>query len=601
MKKLKLTDIAPYSGKRVQPFDGVKRYMSTGDLQGDNLSFEDVTYETKPSRADILVSEGDILFAKMTNTNKALQIDKEHDGIIVSTGFSVHRPLENEMFGEYFLQFLKHDSFQRQKNKLCTGAIQSAISNSGIEKILVPVPDFDDQLHIANLLSKAENLIAQRKESIRLLDEFLKSTFSDIFDNPVKNRKGFEIVRFKELITFLTSGGRGWGEYYCAIGERFIRSLDVQMNYISNVDAAFVNPPNNQEANRTKVRDLDILLTITGSKIGRVAMVPINFGTAYVSQHVAIIRTQNVNPLYLSYYLSDINCGQYLIQKSFYGQTKPGLNFKQIENFEIVLPPIELQIQFAQIVEKTEVLKTQYQQSLQELENLYGSLSQKAFRGELIQNKEEVRVIALKPEINLIQHELTKQQAFLRKLMLASHIIYELCDEPTFGHTKLMKLLYLSEQAGGMALQTNYKKFAAGPFDGKTLTLIDLEYEKNDWFAIEKRSYTISGQQREATIYKKTGKSLLYKKHYDNYFEQESETINRIISLFKKEKTQTAEIVATLYFAWKELMAANTIISEDSLVKAFYQFHKEKKKFTEEQILQGHKYMLTNELYPHSA
>jgi len=87
MKKFKLTDIAPYSGKRVQPFDGVKRYMSTGDLKGDNLSFEDVTYVTKPSRADIFVSEGDILFAKMTNTNKALQIDRELDGIIVSTGF----------------------------------------------------------------------------------------------------------------------------------------------------------------------------------------------------------------------------------------------------------------------------------------------------------------------------------------------------------------------------------------------------------------------------------------------------------------------------------------------------------------------------------
>ena len=58
---------------------------------------------------------------------------------------------------------------------------------------------------------------------------------------------------------------------------------------------------------------------------------------------------------------------------------------------------------------------------------------------------------------------LTKQQAFLRKLILASHIIYELCDEPTFGHTKLMKLLYLSEQVGRMALHTNYKKFAAGP------------------------------------------------------------------------------------------------------------------------------------------
>lgn len=108
----------------------------------------------------------------MTNTNKALQIVKELDGIIVSTGFSVHRPLKNELIGEYFLHFLKHNNFQRQKNKLCTGAIQSAISNSGIEKILFLSPDYNEQRQIANLLSKAENLIAQRKESIHLLDEF---------------------------------------------------------------------------------------------------------------------------------------------------------------------------------------------------------------------------------------------------------------------------------------------------------------------------------------------------------------------------------------------------------------------------------------------
>ena len=84
----------------------------------------------------------------------------------------------------------------------------------------------------------------------------------------------------------------------------------------------------------------------------------------------------------------------------------------------------------------------------------------------------------------------------------------------------------------------------------------------------------------------------------DNYFESEVETINKIIALFRKEKTQMAEIVATLYFAWKELLTANTIISEDSLVKAFYQFHKEKRKFTKEQILIGYEYMQTNEIYP---
>lgn len=285
--------------------------------------------------------------------------------------------------GKANLEYIKNYLNYTNLTRYIKGATRGKLNKSVLENILLPLPEIPDQLHISNILSKAENLIAQRKESIRLLDEFLKSTFANLFDNPIKNRKGFPIVRFKELIKFLTSGGRGWGEYYNKKGERFIRSLDVQMNYISNEDTAFVVPPNNQEANRTKVQDFDILLTITGSKIGRVAMVPFNFGTGYVSQHVAIIRTKNINPLYLSYYLSDVNCGQYLIQKSFYGQTKPGLNFKQIENFVIIIPPIELQTQFTQIVEKTQALKAQYQQGLLELENLYGSLSQRAFKGEL--------------------------------------------------------------------------------------------------------------------------------------------------------------------------------------------------------------------------
>ncbi|MFM7854055.1 MAG: restriction endonuclease subunit S, partial [Flammeovirgaceae bacterium] len=192
---------------------------------------------------------------------------------------------------KFVFHYLKCPQGQREIMRDFRGATVGGISRGFVDYVKLELPPLPDQLHIANLLSKAENLISQRKESIVLLEDFLKSVFSDLFGNPVTNKRNFKAVRLKELTTFLTSGGRGWGEYYSTHGERFIRSLDVRMNYISNEDAAFVNPPNNQEANRTKVQDLDILLTITGSKIGRVAMVPKHFGTAYVSQHVAIIRT----------------------------------------------------------------------------------------------------------------------------------------------------------------------------------------------------------------------------------------------------------------------------------------------------------------------
>ena len=597
MKKIKLTDIAPYSGRRVQPFSGAKRYMSTGDLKEGNLSFEDVSYETKPSRADILVSEGDILFAKMTNTNKALQIDKELDGIIVSTGFSVHRPLENELFGEYFLHFLKHYSFQRQKNKLCTGAIQSAISNSGIEKIFVPVPDYKDQLHIANLLSKAERLIAQRKESIRLLDEFLKSTFLEMFGDPMANKKKWNLLQVSDYgasrLGKMLDGKKIIGNNL----KPYLRNSNV-LWFGFKLDDLLEMDFDEKDRVEFSLRNGDILMC-EGGEIGRCAIWRDELEECYFQKAIHRIRLNKdiALPEYFvfMFWIYTMNGG---LNKYMGAATISHLTGEKLKKMKLPIPPIELQTQFAQIVEKTEALKTQYKQSLKELENLYGSLSQKAFRGELVSKKSEAKVITLSPVTKVVQPELNRQQAFLRKLMLASHIINELCEESTFGHTKLMKLLYLSEQVGGMALQTNYKKFAAGPFDGKTLTLIDKEFEKNKWFAIRKNTFSVNGQQREATVYKKTDKSLLYKKHFDNYFESEAETINKIIELFRKEKTQMAEIVATLYFAWKELLTANTIISEDSLVKGFYQFHKEKRKFTKEQILLGYEYMQSNELYP---
>src|SRR5690606_37990820 len=135
---------------------------------------------------------------------------------------------------------------------------------------------------------------------------------------------------------------------------------------------------------------------------------------------------------------------QALLESKASQTAQKNINLDILRILKVPCPPLDLQNQFARIVEKTEALKSQYQQSLQELEHLYGSLSQKAFRGELASKQKETKVVTLTPETKLVQPELNKQQAFLRKLMLASHIIHELCDEPTFGHTKLMKLLYLS-------------------------------------------------------------------------------------------------------------------------------------------------------------
>ena len=172
----------------------------------------------------------------------------------------------------------------------------------------------------------------------------------------------------------------GWADYYAAEGARFIRSLDVQMNSISDEDAVFVEPPDNAEADRTRVIPGDVLLTITGSKIGRVATVPDRLNGAYISQHVAILRLKaGLLPEFLSMFLSLESGGQQQIARSQYGQTKPGLNLDQIREMRVPLPQVNDQQKFLEILRRTNRLRAANQEALRQAEHLFVTLLHRAF------------------------------------------------------------------------------------------------------------------------------------------------------------------------------------------------------------------------------
>ena len=377
MKKIKLTDIAPYSGNRVQPFYGLKRYMSTGDLNADTPSFEDVTYENRPSRADILVSEGDVLFAKMIRTNKTLKISKNLEGTIVSTGFSVHKPLENIINSEYFLHYLKHEYFQRQKNKLCTGAIQLAITNSGIEKLIIPVPELAAQIYIANILSKVENLIAKRKESITLLDEFLKSTFLDMFGDPVLNKKGWEKVPLSKL----GSLDRGVSKNRPRNAPELLGGNYplIQTGEVTNSGlyiTKYTHTYSELGLKQSKLWKKGTMLITIAANIAQTSI--LTFDACFPDSIVGfVVNTEEANIIFAHYLFVFY---QRSLEKRATQTAQKNINLDMLRKLSVPKPPIELQNHFAQIVEKTETLKSQYQKSLHELENLYGSLSQKAFK-----------------------------------------------------------------------------------------------------------------------------------------------------------------------------------------------------------------------------
>lgn len=273
--------------------------------------------------------------------------------------------------------------------KLINDNAYPSLKQSVIENYEIPFPkDKDAQLHIANLLSKAENLIAQRKESIRLLDEFLKSTFLEMFGDPVRNEKGWEKVILGKVCRKIGSGStpRGGKKSYQKEGISLIRSLNVHNDKFVYKDLAFIDDKQAHELRNVIVEENDVLLNITGASVARCCIVPKEILPARVNQHVSIIRPDSniLNPFFLSKMFTGDNYQMKLVKDAkSKGATREAITKEELGFMKIIAPPLDLQNQFARIVEKTEALKTQYQQSLQEMENLYGSLSQKAFRGEL--------------------------------------------------------------------------------------------------------------------------------------------------------------------------------------------------------------------------
>jgi type I restriction enzyme S subunit len=291
---------------------------------------------------------------------------------------------KTKAYPKFAFHYLKCPQGQRDIMRDFRGATVGGISRGFVDFVKFELPPLPDQLHIANLLSKAENLIAQRKESIHLLDEFLKSTFLEMFGDPVRNEKRWEInslSKFGSLKNGLnyTRSESGVSVRCLGVGDfkDFSKLTEMESLQILNL----TTEPNNEYF----LKDGDLLFVRSNGNrelVGRCLLVFPKSAKVTFSGFCIRYRIENdgLNPIFISH-LFRVPIYRTSMLQGGKGANIQNISQQTLQKLRIPTPPIELQTQFAQIVEKTEALKTQYQQSLQELENLYGSFSQKAFRG----------------------------------------------------------------------------------------------------------------------------------------------------------------------------------------------------------------------------
>lgn len=352
--------------------------LSISGINLDEVQFiseEDHRNISKRSRVD----KGDILYAMIGTIGNPVIVETETDFSIKNIAlFKFHQGL---VYNKFFKHLLDADIIKRQILSNVRGGIQKFASLKVLRGLKIPLPPLTEQKRIAAILDKADTIRQKRRQAIQLADEFLRSVFLDMFGDSVLNHRGWKTVSVGEKLSFLTSGSRGWAKYYSNEGRLFLRIQNIGANQLFLDDVAYVNPPDSAEAKRTMVRAGDVLLSITAD-LGRTAVIPSDFPPAHINQHLAILRFDDIEPIFASAFFASKG-GQNQIQKLNREGVKAGLNFDDIRSLEIILPPKDLQKKWSDIYHKNLTQKSLLRHSLRTQTELFNSLTQRAFRGKL--------------------------------------------------------------------------------------------------------------------------------------------------------------------------------------------------------------------------
>lgn len=286
----------------------------------------------------------------------------------------------------YFVYAIKHSL---NKMTLKThGATMKHIVKNDFYNIEIPYPNRETQIKMSKALLKVENVIEYRKQQLEQFDLLIKSRFVEMFGDPISNPMDFSIKPLKQLSSLITNGNtpKGGSKNYVEKGILFIRSQNVWRNKIELDDVAYIDEKTHRSMQKSSIMHKDILITKTGrvntenSSLGRAALYLGDNNSANINGHVYLIRLKGmIMPEFVIAILTSEAYKEYIRKVCVGGIDKRQINLDQVEDFPIIIPPIEQQNEFTEFVEQVEKSKTQVQKSLDEAQLLFNSLMQEYF------------------------------------------------------------------------------------------------------------------------------------------------------------------------------------------------------------------------------
>lgn len=334
-----------------------------------------------------VLRRGDIVFSRRGDVARFAIVNEREEGWICGTGCLRIRLNSHEVLSDYLRHFLSLSSTKAWLEHHSRGVTMANTNTSTLRELPLRYPSVDVQRRICSILDKADAIRRKRQEAIALTEQLLRSTFLEMFGDPVTNPKHWPF----ESLTHLAMIGSGVmkGRDYTGIEtvERpYMRVANVQDGYLALDDIKTIELPVS-EVEKYTLRHGDILLTEGGDpdKLGRGAVWREQVSSCVHQNHIFRVHPDRtrLTSEYLCALLGSAHGKRYFLKAAKQTTGIATINRTQLSEFPVLLPPLKLQQQYSEFVAAHERLTQRYQHLADEQNTLFNSLVQRAFSGQL--------------------------------------------------------------------------------------------------------------------------------------------------------------------------------------------------------------------------
>ncbi|WP_375586660.1 restriction endonuclease subunit S [Acinetobacter baumannii] len=290
--------------------------------------------------------------------------------------------VKEELVDKHYLRYALNSLIVKIIDQAHGGVGLKHITKAKLEEVQIPLPPLAEQRRIASILDQADELRQKRQQAIKKLDQLLQATFIDMFGDPISNPKNWNKCLLEKVTHKITDGTHKTPTYMSS-GIEFLSAKDIKKGRIVwNTNKYISEQEHSQLIKRCNPEIGDVVLAKSGS-LGSVAIIDRSHQFS-LFESLCLIKhdRQQIDAIFLTSMLRSPSMLSHLLGKNK-GIAIKHLHLVDIRELEILLPPIELQLEFSSKIRSIDKLIGIHLSSLEYIESLFKSLQNQAFSGTL--------------------------------------------------------------------------------------------------------------------------------------------------------------------------------------------------------------------------